>query len=96
MLYTGAWLQADEAVACGLAWKTCPTKTCCRDVRVTDQIAPQPTVSLVETKRLVLAARSDRVRAARDREDAAFARLVGGPANIEAITAFLEKRDPVF
>jgi enoyl-CoA hydratase/carnithine racemase len=53
-------------------------------------------VSLVETKRLVLAARLDAIRAARAREDAVFARLVAGPANLEAITAFLEKREPDF
>jgi enoyl-CoA hydratase/carnithine racemase len=97
MLYTGAWLQAADAVACGLAWKNVPDEDLLTETfAITDQIATLPTVSLVETKRLVLGARSDRVRAARDREDAAFARLVGGPANVEAITAFLEKRDPVF
>jgi hypothetical protein len=45
---------------------------------------------------LVVAARIDAVKAARAREDEVFSRLAGGPANMEAITAFLEKRDPVF
>jgi enoyl-CoA hydratase/carnithine racemase len=52
--------------------------------------------SLVETKRLVLAGRIDAIRAARAREDQAFARMVGAPANLEALTAFLEKREPDF
>jgi enoyl-CoA hydratase/carnithine racemase len=63
---------------------------------VAEAIAKMPTVSLVESKRLVLAGRRDAIAAARAREDEAFSRLAGGPANMEAITAFLEKRDPVF
>jgi hypothetical protein len=51
---------------------------------------------LVETKRLVIAARIDAVKAAEAREQDVFRRLAGAPANMEAITAFLEKRDPVF
>jgi enoyl-CoA hydratase/carnithine racemase len=97
MLYTGTWLQSDDAVACGLAWKRVPDEELLSATfAITDEIARMPTISLVESKRLVLAAKSERIQAARDREDAAFARLVGGPANMEAITAFLEKRDPVF
>ena len=38
----------------------------------------------------------DAVRAARLRENAAFARLVGAPANREALAAFREKRKPDF
>ena len=60
------------------------------------RIARMPVSSLVETKRLVLAGRIDAVRAARAREDQAFARMVGAPANLEALTAFLEKREPDF
>jgi len=50
----------------------------------------------VETKRVVLAGTIDAVRIARAREDHAFARMVGAPANLEALTAFLEKREPDF
>jgi hypothetical protein len=55
-----------------------------------------PIASLVTTKKLLLAARLDAARAARDREDPAFAALAGGPANREAIAAFRERRDPDF
>jgi enoyl-CoA hydratase/carnithine racemase len=96
-LYTGAWIKADQAVACGLAWKVVADEELLDEVfACADEIAKMPTVSLVETKRLVVAARVDAIAAARAREDEAFSRLVGGPANLEAITAFLEKRDPVF
>ena len=40
--------------------------------------------------------RIDAVRAARAREDRAFTGMIGAPANMEAITAFLEKREPDF
>jgi enoyl-CoA hydratase/carnithine racemase len=96
-LYTGAWIGAREAVECGIAWKAVPDEDLLTvTFETADEIAKMPTVSLVETKRLVIAARADAIAAARAREDAAFSRLVGGPANMEAITAFLEKRDPVF
>jgi hypothetical protein len=36
------------------------------------------------------------VRAARAREDRAFTAMIGQAANMEAITAFLEKREPDF
>jgi len=44
----------------------------------------------------VIAGRIDAIRAARAREDAVFSRMVGAPANVEALTAFLEKREPDF
>jgi enoyl-CoA hydratase/carnithine racemase len=96
-LYTGAWISAQQAVDAGIAWKTVPDGELLPETfTVADAIARMPTVSLVESKRLVLAARADAVAAARAREDEAFSRLAGGPANMEAITAFLEKRDPEF
>jgi enoyl-CoA hydratase/carnithine racemase len=96
-LYTGEWITAGEAVEYGIALRTVP------DDRVLDEalelarvIAAMPVASLRETKRLVVAARIDAVRAARAREDAAFTKMIGQPANLEAITAFLERRDPDF
>ena len=44
----------------------------------------------------MLDGRAGAVRRARDVEDAAFTELIGSAANIEAVTAFLEKRDPDF
>ena len=59
-------------------------------------LARLPLVSLVETKALITAPHHEAIVAARAAEDAAFARLLGGPANREALTAFAEKRDPDF
>jgi enoyl-CoA hydratase/carnithine racemase len=96
-LYTGEWITADDAVACGLALRAVePDELMTETMDLAGRIARQPVTSLVETKRLVLAGRIDGVRAARAREDSAFAHMVGGPANLEALTAFLEKREPDF
>ena len=96
-LYTGEWLTADDAVECGLALRAVePDALLTETMGLAERIARMPVSSLVETKRLVLAGRIDAIRAARAREDAAFAHMVGGPANLEALTAFLEKREPDF
>ena len=96
-LYTGEWITAEDAVACGLALRMVePDALVTETMDLAGRIAGMPVTSLVETKRLVLAGRIDAVRATRAREDAAFSHMVGAPANIEALTAFLEKREPDF
>jgi enoyl-CoA hydratase/carnithine racemase len=96
-LYTGEWVTADEAVACGLALRAVEADTLIADtMAIAARIARMPVSALVETKRLVLAGRIDAIRAARAREDQAFSRMVGAPANVEAIRAFLDKREPDF
>lgn len=89
-LYTGDWITADEAVAAGLALRTVPAGTVLDEtLAIAERIAAMPLASLVETKRLVVAGRIDAIRAARAREDAAFARLLGGGANAAALQTFL-------
>jgi len=97
VFYTAEWLSADEAVACGLAWRCVPLDALLDEaMMLARSIARMPIVSLVETKRLLLATRLDAARAARVREEEVFSRLTGAPANREAIAAFLEKREPDF
>jgi len=94
---TAEWLDAQQALACGLAWRVCePDDLVPEALDIARAIARMPLVSLIETKRLLLATRLDLARAARGREEAVFANLTGAPANREAIAAFLEKRDPDF
>lgn len=96
-LFTGEWIDAEQAVATGLAWRRCPPAQLLDEaLAVAAGIAAMPVVSLVGTKRLLVAARADAVAAARRREDDLFATLTGGPANREAVAAFLEKRAPDF
>ncbi len=96
-LYTGDWISADEAVACGLAFQAVePDALMEISMTLARRIAAMPVASLRATKRLVVEGRIDAVRAARGREDAEFTKMIGQPANMEAISAFLEKRDPDF
>ena len=60
------------------------------------RIARMPISSLVTTKRVMLDAQLPHISDARSREEAAFVTVMGGPANLEALTAFAEKRDPDF
>ena len=89
-IFTAEWLSAEEAVACGLAWKRCPADALLDEVMATARrIGAMPVDSIQTTKRLMLAARADAVRAAREREDAEFVRMVGSQANQAALTQFL-------
>jgi len=97
LLFTADWIDARQAVEIGLVWKTCAPESLLDEVLATAaRISEMPTASLVATKRLMLEARLDAVRAARAREGPAFAGLEGGPANREALRAFRERRDPDF
>ena len=59
-------------------------------------LATKPISSLIASKELIVAPIKAEIVAARAREDGAFQQLLGGPANIEAMTAFAEKREPNF
>ena len=59
-------------------------------------LAAKPISSLVHTKAAIVAPFRQQIEAARARESASFADLMGGPANAEALAAFAEKRKPHF
>ena len=68
-LLTGDWIEADEAVARGLAWKCCaPDKLLAETLDIAGRIAAAPLEALRNSKRLLQAARADAVTAAMDRE----------------------------
>ncbi|HET6774904.1 MAG TPA: enoyl-CoA hydratase/isomerase family protein [Acidimicrobiales bacterium] len=78
VLFTSPWLDAGEAVACGIALRVVP------DERLMDEaldlagsIAAAPLAALRAIKATMLAGRADAVAAARAREEAAFARVLG-------------------
>jgi enoyl-CoA hydratase/carnithine racemase len=97
MLLSSEWIDAETAREMGLVWKVCPSdellQTTLEHARI---LARQPVASLIESKRAIVAPLQDQINAARDRENEAFSRLLGGPANTEAIAAFIEKREPDF
>jgi len=93
LIYTGAWIDAARAVALGLGVAAYPPDTLLATVmEKASAIATAPLAALRESKRLLLATRTPEIRAARAREDAAFARRIGSIENAEAITAFLGGR----
>lgn len=97
LIFTGDWISADEAVRLGVALKTVPDdQLVAETMTLAEKIAAQPVTSLVANKKLLLGAQIDAVRRARDLETQIIAGLAGGPANKEAVTAFLEKRAPDF
>lgn len=68
-LLTGDWMDAETAVARGLAWKRyAPERLLEEALGLAHSIAKAPLEALRNTKRLLQAARADAVQAALDRE----------------------------
>jgi enoyl-CoA hydratase/carnithine racemase len=97
IFYTNEWIDAPGAVSLGIAARVCEPGELMPAIRAkAEEIAAQPLGALRHTRRLLLAARSDAVRAARARENETFAHRLGSAENVEAVQAFLEKRPPDF
>jgi enoyl-CoA hydratase/carnithine racemase len=97
LLMSSEWFTASECLQMGLAWKvTAPDELMGSTLEVAGHLASKPIASLVETKRTIVAANRDLIRAARLRENRAFSRLLGEPANLEAFAALAERRPPDF
>ena len=96
-LMSSAWFTAEECLDMGLAWKVCaPDDLLDETMARAKVLAAKPIASLIETKRTISAGLCEGLAAARAREDQAFVRLLGAPANIEAFTALAERRPPDF
>jgi enoyl-CoA hydratase/carnithine racemase len=97
LFFTAGWIDAEQAVASGLAWRRCsPERLLAEALEVAADIAANPIDSLVATKRLMKASRTPAIVDAHRREEAEFRRLIGAAAHREAVAAFLEKRPPNF
>ncbi len=96
-LMSSEWLSADDVYEMGLAFKVCePGDLMATTMAHAEVLASKPISSLMECKRTITHAMGAAIAEARKQEDAAFAKLLGGPANIEAMQAFAEKRQPDF
>lgn len=96
-LLSSEWLSAEECHEMGLAWKLCePGELMDVTLAHARVLSSKPIDSLVISKAAITAPFAAEIEAARERENAAFAELMGKPANIEALTAFAEKRQPDF
>lgn len=97
LLFESDFISAARAVELGIATDLCePPEVLPRALERARHLAAKPLGSLRKTKQLIMATRDDQIRAARKREDAAFIGRVGSPENLEAISAFFEKRSPDF
>ena len=96
-LMASEWMTAAQCKEAGLVLEVFPDDGF-RDAVQTKaaKLAGLPPESLTEAKALIAHPERDRLRAVIAAENAALARLGGGPANREAIAAFREKRAPDF
>ena len=96
-LLSSEWLTADVAQATGLVLSVFPDEDLMTSaLGHAETLAALPLASLIQTKALLMRTRKEGLKAAVAEENAALDRLVGGPANREAVTAFQEKRLPDF
>jgi enoyl-CoA hydratase/carnithine racemase len=78
VLFTSPWLDAEAAVAAGIALRTVPDADLLDEaLALASAVAAAPLAALRAIKATMLAARADAVAAARRREDAAFAHALG-------------------
>lgn len=97
VLMSSEWISAEQAHEMGLVFRVCQADTLMDETMAAARtLAAKPISSLVETKATIVEPMRAALHAAHERENAAFAKLMGGPANIEAMTAFAEKRQPNF
>jgi enoyl-CoA hydratase/carnithine racemase len=96
-LMSSEWLSAEDCKEMGLAWRvTEPDQLMEETLRHARVLSSKPISSLVECKTTIVASLQEPIAAARERENQAFQRLLGKPANIEALTALAERREPDF
>ncbi len=97
LFYTAEWIDADRAIETGIATAKCSDDSLLEmTLTKAGEIAQWPVNSLRETKRCLKQAHTAGLNAALELEDAAMMRQAGSAENIEAITAFMEKRKPKF
>lgn len=97
LFYTAEWINADRAIETGIA-----TAKMADDILIkhalqkAEEVAQWPVIALQETKRCLKASHAVGLKAAMEIERAGMKKLAGGPENIEAVMAFIEKRSPDF
>jgi enoyl-CoA hydratase/carnithine racemase len=97
LLLSSEWVSAEEAKEMGLVWKVCPPDELMSVARAhAEVLASKPISSLAAIKDTMWAPLREELAAAQQREVSHFQRLLGGPANAEALAAFAEGRAPDF
>ncbi|CAA0101221.1 1,2-epoxyphenylacetyl-CoA isomerase [Halioglobus japonicus] len=97
LFYTAQWIDADKAFNAGIAAAVLPDSDLFEHALAkASEIAQWPVNSLREIKRSLRLHHLPAIDTAIKAEQAGMARQAGSAENIEAITAFMEKRPPVF
>ncbi len=97
LFYTAAWIDSAKAVDCGIAAAAfADDQLFERALIKAQEIAQWPVNSLREIKSCLRLSHKAHIDAAFELEQAAMMRQAGSPENIEAITAFMEKRPANF
>ncbi len=92
-LMSSEWVGADEAARMGLVWKVCePGELLAETRRHAEVLAARPIPSLIAVKETMAESIRPQIAAARAREDACFAELMGAQANAEALAEFTRGR----
>jgi len=93
MLMSSEWISAAEAKEMGLVWRVCePEDLLGQARRHAEVLASRPLSSLMAVKRTMTAPLLAEIEAARTRENACFAELLGGAANADALADFTKTR----
>jgi enoyl-CoA hydratase/carnithine racemase len=97
LFYTAEWVDAQRAVDVGIAARAFPDDELLPAVLAkAREMARWPVSSLQATKRCLMVAHRAGIQAARAAENAGMVQQAGSPENIEAVMAFLQKREPDF
>ncbi len=93
ILMSSEWVDADEALRMGLAWKVCePDDLLPEARRHAGVLASRPIPSLMAVKQTVVEPFRAQISAALEREYAEFAELMGAAANADALAEFADRR----
>ena len=97
MLMSSDWMSAEQCKDMGLVHDVFPDDVFAEEVHQrAAKLAALPPGPIAAAKRLINGPEIGRLKAVIDAENAELAGLSGGPANLEAVTAFREKRPPDF
>lgn len=97
LFYTAQWIDADKALHTGIAAAVLPDADLFEHALAkAREIAQWPVNSLREIKRSLRLHHLPAIDLAIRTEQAGMLRQAGSPENIEALTAFMEKRPPNF
>jgi enoyl-CoA hydratase/carnithine racemase len=95
LLMSSEWVDAEEALRMGLVWKVCePAALLSEARRHAEILASRPIASLMAVKHTIVEPIRPEIAAASARENAHFAKLIGGQANSDALAEFSSRRGP--